>query len=45
MAETEMSISEIAYILGFPDVAHISRYFSKEKGMSPLVYRKKYLRK
>lgn len=45
MAETEMSISEIARIFGFPEVAHISRYFSKEKGMSPLVYRKKYLRK
>jgi LacI family transcriptional regulator len=45
LAETEMSISEIAQILGFPDVAHISRYFSKEKGMSPSAYRKQYLRK
>lgn len=45
MAETEMSISEIARVLGFPDVAHVSRYFCKEKGMSPLVYRKKYLKK
>ena len=45
LAETEMSISEIAQVLGFPDVAHVSRYFSKEKGMSPLTYCKKYLRK
>ena len=45
LVETEMSISEIALVLGFPDVAHVSRYFSKEKGMSPLTYRKKYLRK
>ncbi len=45
LAETDMSISEIAQVLGFPDVAHISRYFRKEKGMSPLTYRKKYLRK
>jgi AraC-like DNA-binding protein len=45
LAETEMSISEIAQVLGFPDVAHISRYFRKEKKMSPLTYRKKYLRK
>jgi LacI family transcriptional regulator len=45
LAETEMSISEMAQVLGFPDVAHISRYFRKEKGMSPLTYRKKYLRK
>ena len=45
MAETEMSVSEIAKNLGFPEVEHISRYFRKEKGMSPLAYRKKYLRK
>jgi LacI family transcriptional regulator len=45
LAETEMSVSEIAQVLGFPDVAHVSRYFSKEKGMSPLAYRKQYLRK
>ena len=44
LAETEMSISEIDQILGFPDVAHISRYFCKEKGMSPTAYRKQRLR-
>jgi len=45
LAETEMSISDIAQVLGFPDVAHISRYFNSEKGISPLAYRKRYLRK
>lgn len=45
LTETQMSISEIARSLGFPDVAHISRYFRKEKGMSPLKYRKDYLRR
>jgi len=43
LSETTMSISEIAQALGFSDVAHISRYFRREKGMSPLVYRKRYL--
>jgi LacI family transcriptional regulator len=42
LAETGMSISEIAQALGFSDVAHISRYFRREKGMSPLAYRKRY---
>jgi len=44
LAETTMSISDIAQTLGFSDVAHISRYFRREKGMSPLAYRKRYLR-
>jgi len=43
LAETVMPISEIAQALGFSDVAHISRYFRREKGMSPLAYRKRYL--
>jgi len=43
LAETAMSISEIAQALGFSDAAHISRYFRREKGMSPLAYRKHYL--
>jgi AraC-like DNA-binding protein len=38
-----MSISDIAQALGFSDMAHISRYFRREKGMSPLAYRKRYL--
>jgi LacI family transcriptional regulator len=45
LAETEMPISEIADALGFPSVAHVSRYFRKEKGMSPLKYRRQYVRR
>jgi len=37
---TETQMSETAHGLGFPDVAHISPYFRKEEGMSPLKRRK-----
>ena len=40
LSETQMSISEIAQALDFDDVTHLSRYFRKEKGLSPLQYRK-----
>lgn len=42
LLETNMSISEIADTLNFRGVAHISRYFRKEAGMSLTDYRKKY---
>jgi len=42
LLETNMSISEIADALDFRGVAHISRYFRKEAGMSLTDYRKKY---
>ena len=42
LISTNMSISEIALAMGFSDVDHISRYFRKSKGMTPLAYRKKY---
>ena len=40
LTETQMSISEMADALDFDDVTHLSRYFRKEKGLSPLQYRK-----
>jgi len=40
LSETQMSISEIAQALDFDDVTHLSRYFRKEMGLSPLQYRK-----
>lgn len=40
LTETGMSISDIAQALDFDDVTHLSRYFRKEKGLSPLQYRK-----
>jgi LacI family transcriptional regulator len=41
LTETQMSVSEIARKLGFPDVAHLSRYFHKATGLSPRQYRKR----
>jgi LacI family transcriptional regulator len=41
LTETQMPVSEIAHDLGFPDVAHLSRYFRKATGSSPLQYRKR----
>ena len=40
--DTTMSIIEIAHELNFDDVTHFSRYFRKEKGISPNEYRKKF---
>ena len=45
LAETEMSINEISQVLGFNETAHLSRFFKREKGMSPQLYRKTFLRK
>ncbi len=42
LIETNLSISQIAYKLGFTDAEHISRYFRSEKDMSPSEFRKKY---
>ncbi len=42
LIETNLSISQIAYQLGFTSIEHISRYFSSEKGISPSEFRKKY---
>ncbi len=40
LIETEMSISEIAYGLGFSSVEHISRYFKSEIGTNLRDYRR-----
>ena len=40
--DNTMSIMEIAHELNFDDITHFSRYFRKEKGLSPNQYRKKY---
>ncbi len=42
LAETNQSVGQIALALNFPSIEHISRFFRKEMGMSPLAYRKKY---
>jgi len=40
LIETDLSIAEIAYNMGFEDSNHISRYFAARKGISPLKFRK-----
>lgn len=42
LIETNQSVGQIALALSFPGIEHISRFFRKETGMSPLAYRKKY---
>jgi len=45
LVETNQSILQIALASGFTDANHISRYFQREKGISPVAYRKQYCRK
>jgi len=40
LGETGLSISEIAYALGYTDIANFSRSFKKVAGMCPMTYRK-----
>lgn len=42
LIETNLSISQIAYKLGFTDIEHISRYFRSNKEITPTEFRKKY---
>jgi AraC family transcriptional regulator, transcriptional activator of pobA len=39
LKQTQWNISEIAYSLGFDEVAHFSNFFKKHTSMSPLKYR------
>ncbi len=41
LADNNLSIEEIALRVGFADGSYFSKSFKKEKGMSPLKYRKK----
>jgi AraC family transcriptional activator of pobA len=41
LKHTDYSISEIAYRLNFEDPAYFSRFFSKQKAMSPKEFRAK----
>ncbi|MHC4123139.1 MAG: DNA-binding transcriptional regulator [Planctomycetota bacterium] len=45
LVDTNLSISRVAYVLGYSSVANISRSFKQEKGISPQGYRKKYGKK
>ena len=39
LKQTDWNISEIAYALGFEEVAHFSNFFKKQAGLSPLIFR------
>jgi len=40
LRHTNWNISQISYALGFEDLAHFNRFFKKQSGTSPSVYRK-----
>lgn len=40
LKHTDWSISSIAYSLGFEDPAYFSKYFKKQTGVSPYMFRK-----
>lgn len=40
LAETNLSVSEIAYRTGFYDASHLTRAFSNAKKLSPIAYRR-----
>jgi len=44
LLETDMTISQIAYELGWPSEKHIAREFKAIKGVTPLAFRKLHTR-
>lgn len=42
LTKTSLPISKLALALGFTGIDHVARFFRKEKGMSPLAYRRLY---
>jgi len=44
LTETNMPIYEIAASLGYTSINHISRFFEREKGISPSAFRQKFKR-
>jgi AraC-like DNA-binding protein len=39
LRQTNWSVAEIGYTLGFDDVAHFSNYFKKQTSVAPLIFR------
>ncbi|MDB5124295.1 MAG: AraC family transcriptional regulator [Mucilaginibacter sp.] len=44
MADTDYSLTEIAYLTGFSDQSHFNRIFKKQTGHNPSVYKKDLLK-
>lgn len=40
LKQTDWNISEVAYSLGFEEVAHFSNFFKKQTGLAPLAFRR-----
>lgn len=45
LVETDLSVKQIAGVLGFQDVQHVARYFRAGKGIQPLAFRKAFGRR
>ncbi|MBK6817304.1 MAG: helix-turn-helix transcriptional regulator [Saprospiraceae bacterium] len=39
LRQTQWNVSEVAFALGFDEVAHFSNFFKKHTGLSPLKFR------
>ncbi|RYY52442.1 MAG: AraC family transcriptional regulator, partial [Chitinophagaceae bacterium] len=39
LKQTDWNVSEIAYSLGFEEVAHFSNFFRKQTSLSPVAFR------
>lgn len=44
LLETDMTVSQIAYALGWSSEKHIAREFKAIKGVTPLAFRKRHTR-
>ena len=44
LLETDETIQRIAYLLGFPGVEQLDRFFRQAKGVSPLNFRKQHIK-
>jgi LacI family transcriptional regulator len=42
LADPTLRITDIAYSMGFPDAAHIARYFRSQTGLSTATYRQRH---
>ena len=42
LVDSDLSISQIAEEMGFTGTEHIARYFKREKGLTPLAYRRQH---
>ncbi len=42
LVDTNLPVSQIAYLMGCSDMKNLARYFKQAKGVSPLQYRKNY---